>query len=492
MAKKLSKQQVRDYVDLYLWLKKEMKKPEWKDFKAYIHGKAGYHDVADTYIKFIKEFESVTRGYVENSNIKKAEALTDLDIEHLSAALSNVKEDADLTRFNLMLGNVFGEDAGRYKALMTAMQAEARAAKLEELLAAEKAKNEQLRKEGKKVDDTIVNNIILALKKEYTTINASILGITSTISNQTTAINKMTKTNQRVLTEIHNTKQTVLTELSQIMLAVQKFNTDYAELVGAIQNIDVNITNINGGIDIIQKQNAEILALLRNGGAPSGGESTGVSKGWKVGTFVAGGLALAFLGTTIWAATYHDDIGKANQNTNNANNNAIYWQDQYNQLNNSYAALNAQYQKLQDDYKALLAAPSQEALVKYINKRQELDVMLILALNDSKITPEEREQLANMAESIVNIDIAISLANPDLGNFISSLLTTMDKFDLAIDTLNARIVELEGLIASTDDKAKIEQLTKEKEQLEKDSKTLSMNIMITKLLTLILMKMLKK
>ncbi len=472
MAKKLSKQQVRDYVDLYLWLKKEMKKPEWREFTAYIHGKAGYHDVADTYIKFIKEFESVTRGFVENSKIKKAEELTDLEIEHLSAALSNVKEDADLTRFNLMLGNVFGEDAGRYKALMTAMQAEARAAKLEELLAAEKAKNEQLKKEGKKVDDTIVNNIILALKKEYTTINASILDITSTISNQTTAINKMTKTNQRVLTEIHNTKQTVLTELSQIMLAVQKFNTDYAELVGAIQNIDVNITNINGGIDIIQKQNAEILALLRKGGAPSGGESTGVSKGWKIGAFVAGGLALAFIGTTLWASSYHDDLGLANQNANKANDTAIYWQDQYNILNNSYAQLNAQYQKLQDDYMALMGAPSQQALVKYINARQDLDVMIILALNDDKITQEEREKIVEMAQNITNIDITISLANPDLGNFISALLTSIDKFDLAVSTLNAKIVELEGIIANTEDKALIEKLTKEKEQLEQDKQSI--------------------
>ena len=62
MAKKVGKQQVKDYVELYLWLKREMKKPEWRDFTAYIHGKAGYHDVAQTYINFLKEFEKSSKN----------------------------------------------------------------------------------------------------------------------------------------------------------------------------------------------------------------------------------------------------------------------------------------------------------------------------------------------------------------------------------------------------------------------------------------------
>lgn len=411
MAKKLSKQQVRDYVDLYLWLKKEMKKPEWREFTAYIHGKAGYHDVADTYIKFIKEFESVTRGYVENTKVKSAEELNDAQIAHLANALSNVSPDSDLTRFNLMLGNVYGENAGRYKALMTAMVAEAKVDQLKKEL--EMAKRAKL--------DHTTAEILLQISEQYKIINQNIATVNKKVS-----------------------------------------------------KLEINPTNIEEKmVDIDEKFNI-IMRKLDSMGTPSSGSgsSSGVSSGWRTGAIVAGGLAFLMLGTTFWAGSYHDDLGTAKDDANKANDSAIYWQDQYNQLNNSYAALNAQYQKLQDDYKALLAAPSQEALIKYINKRQELDVMLIVALNDNKITPEEREQLANMAESIVNIDIAISLANPDLGNFISSLLTTMDKFDLAIDTLNARIVELEGLIASTDDKAKIEQLTKEKEQLEKDKQNI--------------------
>lgn len=411
MAKKLSKQQVRDYVDLYLWLKKEMKKPEWREFTAYIHGKAGYHDVADTYIKFIKEFESVTRGYVENTKVKSAEELNDAQIAHLANALSNVSPDSDLTRFNLMLGNVYGENAGRYKALMTAMVAEAKVDQLKKEL--EMAKRAKL--------DHTTAEILLQISEQYKIINQNIATVNKKVS-----------------------------------------------------KLEINPTNIEEKmVDIDEKFNI-IMRKLDSMGTPTSGSgsSSGVSSGWRTGAIVAGGLAFLMLGTTFWAGSYHDDLGTAKDDANKANDSAIYWQDQYNQLNNSYAALNAQYQKLQDDYKALLAAPSQEALIKYINKRQELDVMLIVALNDSKITPEEREQLANMAESIVNIDIAISLANPDLGNFISSLLTTMDKFDLAIDTLNARIVELEGLIASTDDKAKIEQLTNEKEQLEKDKQNI--------------------
>ena len=481
MARSLSKQTIRDYVGLYLWLKKEMANPDWRDVTEYLHGKAGYHDVTETYIAFKKEFEAATRGYVENKGIKSAKNLTDEQIEELRPLLEKIGDKGSIKTFNLMLGNVFGNDAGRYIALMTAMEAEARAAKIAAELAIEKEKNKQLR--AVKVDVTAIveNKLTEMLKQEFTTINESL----AIISQNTTVNNPPASgtgdASARIMTKIHNLEQALWSQLSNLSTMVSDISTELGITsatvinISEVQNrmygdiIDIKTTTGQTQIDIteMKKDIAEILAFVRGYSAPPAPPTTptstpsgGSGKGWKIATgILSGGLALALIGM-VWAGTYHGQIPDLKNQNAALSQQVQQQQGMIDQLQNDYAALLLKYQELQKN------PSSQAVLIDYINLRQELDVMFIIALNDDRITPEEAEQIRAMAEQIAHIDITISLANPNLGEFVNSILNTIDKYDMTIATLNNKITELENIIASTDDEGKITELLEQKAQLE--------------------------
>ena len=540
MAKNLSKQTVRDYVGLYLWLKKQMSSHDWREFTTYIHGKAGYHDVTAAYLNFKKEFEAATRGYIENKGITSAKNLTDEQIKDLMPMLSKVEDKGSIKTFNLMLGNVFGNDAGRYIALMTAMQAEARADRIARELAAERQKNQQLRGLNVHVDISALEAEFLeALKKEFTTINeslavlsnamaanhattntnianaaaginanitgaaadinanvngaaaginANITGaaadINAHIDNAVANINANTNgVSARVMTKIHNLEQALWSNLANLTRMVSDLSTELGitsatvinisevqnKMYGDIIDIKTAQTATNVELTAIRNEIQQMNILMQNyfASTPTPPPSTptaapsGVSKGWKVGTFVAGGLALVLLGTTIWAGTYHGRIPALKNQNSSLSAQVQQQQVVIDQLQANFDSLLLKFDELQK-------APTQAALVDYINLRQELDVMFIVALNDNRITPEEAEQIRTMAEQIAHIDITISLANPNLGEFVNSVLNTIDKYDMTISTLNNKIIELENIIANTDDEGKIKELMDQKKKLEEE------------------------
>ena len=483
MARNLSKQTIRDYVGLYLWLKKEMANPDWRDVTAYLHGKAGYHDVTETYIAFKKEFEAATRGYVENKGITSAKNLTDAQIEELRPMLDKISDKGSIKTFNLMLGNVFGNDAGRYIALMTAMEAEARADKLARELAAEKEKNSQLRALNISVSTIVEDKLLNMLKQEFVKVNESLAIISQNIAANNAAGSGTVDASGRIMTKIHNLEQALWSQLSNLSKMVADLSTELGITsatvisIADVQNrmygdiIDIKTSQDSTKIDIaaIRTEIEQINIAMQNYFAappvpptppttPTPAPS-GVSKGWKVGTLIAGGLAIALLGTTIWAGTYHGQISDLKNDNSSLSAQAQQQQGVIDQLQANFDSLLLKYEELQK-------APTQAALVDYINLRQDLDVMFIVALNDNRITAEEADQIRVMAEQIAHIDISISLANPNLGEFVNSVLNTIEKYDMTISTLNAKITELENIIASTDDEAVITQLLEQKAQLE--------------------------
>lgn len=331
MAKKFSEQQVKAYVDLYLWLKNEMGKREWQNFVNYTIDKNIYREIVKTYRSFVEEFRNASEGFVDSLTISSSNDISNVGIYTIANRLQkNIKKFPTNKNFKL--------------------------------------------KKNEKNFDFIKEKTRLVKNLE---VEASV---------------------------VHEKNDADIRARLNILDSFTK-----SELLRK------------------NKKDAKKLGLM-------GSE---VSKHWKNAAIVLGVTTAIFS-----ASALYNGIQLAN-----ANENISQLQNANNQLTKDKQVLEQKFKDLEAKYNSLIKAPDHQSLVDYINLRQELDRLMLKVLADGSISSEDVVEVKSITEKINNIDAQIAVSNPDLGNFISSLLNTTDKLNTLISTLNAQINKLNNNIS---------------------------------------------
>lgn len=250
----------KTYIDLYKWLSRTISSSEWNDvYVPYFKSKAGYHDILNTYVGFMKEFEKATAK--TGIDFSKRD-FSEQEIAKVHESIGKMGEKGNIGKINMLLGRTFGKSAGRYYALLEALTLEAKIDKKEREIESLIKTNSSL----KAMNNGASNYDVSAQVAELSALYAQLKNDISEVEGQ------LKTSGEKTTKAINASKEAIMNQIAGLYRRADTFdstvNARFDEVSGLVRNAEHGIGH-GIGVNIAETRNVgrkvdEVAGLVRN------------------------------------------------------------------------------------------------------------------------------------------------------------------------------------------------------------------------------------